>query len=129
MEVAALTLIFTIMFVQLFLGLCMEHSAHHGVSVDVPRTLHPKSMGRAQRKDALVVAILRSGAIFLGGDMISPDNLGHKLHDRLWSNGGERKVYIRADALARWGRVGEVIDQVRAAGVPEVGFLVDQRRQ
>ena len=92
MEVAALTLIFTIMFVQLFLGLCMEHSAHHGVSVDVPRTLHPKSMERAQRKDALVVAILRSGAIFLGGDMISPDNLGHKLHDRLWSNGGERKA-------------------------------------
>lgn len=86
-------------------------------------------MWRAKRADALVVVILRTGDIFFGNDEVGADQLSEKINERIHSTGGERRVYIRADARARWGRVGEVIDQVRTAGIPEVGFLADQRKQ
>jgi|SRR5580693_8389245 biopolymer transport protein TolR len=99
-----------------------------GVSIDLPKTPHPGSMWRAQREDALVVGVFRTGDIYLGNDKIAADQLSGKIGERIRADGGERKVYIRADARARWGRVGEVIDQVRAAGIPEAGFLADQTR-
>jgi len=100
-----------------------------GVSIDLPKTPHPRPMWRAQREDALIVGILRDGNIFFGNDKVAPDQLSGKIGERIRADGGERKVYIRADSRAQWGRVGEVIDQVRAAGIPEVGFLADQRKQ
>ena len=99
-----------------------------GVSIDLPRMPHPRSMWRAQREDAVVVGIFRTGDVYFGNDKIEVDTLGERIRDRLRTAGGERKVYIRADGRARWGRVGEVIDEVRAAGVPEVGLLADQAR-
>lgn len=98
------------------------------VTIDLPKLRHPQSMARAEREDALMVAIFQTGDIYFGNDKIAADQLSDKIHDRLRAAGGERKVYIRADGRAKWGRVGEVIDQVRAAGVPEVGLLADQAR-
>jgi biopolymer transport protein ExbD/biopolymer transport protein TolR len=86
-------------------------------------------MWRAQRENAIVIGIMRTGDIFFGNDKIAADQLNEKISERIGSEGGERRVYIRADGRAQWGRVGEVVDQVRAAGIPEVGFLADQRSQ
>jgi biopolymer transport protein ExbD len=48
--------------------------------------------------------------------------------DRVKDKSIERKIYIRADARARWGTVKVVLDGVRAAGILRVAFLVDSRR-
>ncbi len=72
-----------------------------GVSIDLRKTPHPGSMFRAQREDALVVGIFRNGDIYFGNDKISPESLGDKIHERLRAQGGERKVYIRADGRAQ----------------------------
>jgi biopolymer transport protein TolR len=84
-------------------------------------------MLHAERDDALVVAIFRSGDVFFRSDKLSPDRLSAEIRERLPST-RDRKIYIRADARARWGTVAQVIDQVRAAGIPSVAFLADQRR-
>jgi len=47
--------------------------------------------------------------------------------ERLRAQPHERKIYIRADARAKWARVENILDQFRAAGVTEVGFLADRR--
>ena len=38
-------------------------------------------------------------------------------------------MYLKADARAKFGWVVEVVDNVRAAGVDQLGLLTDQRRQ
>jgi biopolymer transport protein TolR len=100
----------------------------HGVSYDVPRVNHPHPLWHAQRGDALVVAVMRPGDVFFGNDKLAPDRLNGKLRERLAST-RERRVYIRADARARWGRVADVIDQVRAAGIWDVALFADQPRE
>ena len=38
-------------------------------------------------------------------------------------------MFVRADARAKYGSVVEVVDNVRAAGVDDLGLLTDQKKQ
>ena len=51
-----------------------------------------------------------------------------KVKDRL-ANKVDKRVFIKADARARYGNVVDVVDNVRAAGVDDVGLLTDQKKQ
>jgi biopolymer transport protein TolR len=102
-------------------------SPPHGVAVYLPKVWHPIGMGRANRDDVLVVAVLRDGQIFFGGGRVRPEGLVAKISERL-AHGAKREVYIRADARSRYGTVSAVLDGIRAAGVERVGIVVDQKR-
>ena len=102
-------------------------SPRHGVGVDLPKVWHPIGMWRANREDALIIAVTRGGRIFLASDRVRPEGLVAKISERL-AHGAKREAYIRADARARYGTVSAVVDGIRAAGVERVGILVDQKR-
>jgi biopolymer transport protein ExbD/biopolymer transport protein TolR len=53
--------------------------------------------------------------------------LTQKVKDRL-SNRVDKRVFVRADARAKFGSVVEVVDNVRAAGVDQLGLLTDQKK-
>ena len=116
-----------LVFVELIAG-TMSYNPHHGMSIDVPRILYPIAMPGAMRDDVMQVSITRDGKVFFGSDQIVPDYLTEKIQARLRDLDVERKVYIRADARARFGAVKIVLDGVRSAGIIRVGFLADQRR-
>jgi biopolymer transport protein ExbD len=99
-----------------------------GVSVDMPRVLHPVSMVGADREDAIKVAVTRDAKIYFRKEQIAVAVLPVKLEDYLKNPGVERKAYIVADARARWGAVKQVVDAVRAAGVTHIAFLTAQQR-
>jgi biopolymer transport protein TolR len=101
---------------------------HYGVSADLPRVWHPVSMPGALRDDAMKVSILRDGQVYFCNDRVWSDDLGRRIQDRLKDRSVERKVYITADARARYGTVKAVLDGVRSAGILRVAFLADQRR-
>jgi biopolymer transport protein TolR len=96
-------------------------------SADLPKVDHPVLMRAANREDALVIAVQRTGDVWFGYERVPPPRLPDALRKGL-SRGAERKVYIRADARVKYGRVIEVLAAVRSSGVEKVGFLVDQRK-
>ena len=98
-----------------------------GTRLDFPRVSHPHSLWHAQREDALVVAILRTGDVFFGDDKLDPDTLTGKMLARVPLT-RERKVYIRAEARVPWKAVARVVDAARSAGIAEVEFFADQNR-
>ena len=116
-----------LVFVELIAG-TMSYNPHHGMSIDVPRILYPIAMPGAMRDDVMQVSITHDGKVFFGSDQIVPDYLTEKIQARLTDLDVERKVYIRADARARFGTVKIVLDGVRSAGIIRVAFLADQRR-
>jgi len=75
----------------------------------------------------MVVAIMRDGKVFFGNDLIPPDQLTGKVKDRL-ANRVDKRVFVRADARAKFGAVVEVVDNVRSAGVDQLGLLTDQKK-
>jgi len=57
-----------------------------------------------------------------------PDQLPSKVKDLL-VNRLDKMVYIRSDARARYERVVEVVDNLRAAGVDQIGLLTEQIKE
>jgi len=98
-----------------------------GVSVDMARVNSPTPMPDADKEDSLLVAIMRDGQIFFGTDKIAADQLTNKVKDRL-ANKVDKRIFIKADARAKYGAVVDVVDNVRAAGVDDVGLLTEQRQ-
>jgi biopolymer transport protein ExbD/biopolymer transport protein TolR len=116
-----------VMLVLLIIFMVITPMLQKGVSVDLAKTENPTQMPDADREDALLVAITKDGKVFFGADQIAPDQLTSKVKDRL-STRADKKVYIKADARTRYGNVVEVVDDVRSAGVDELGLLTEQRK-
>ena len=85
-------------------------------------------MTGAEKEDAVVVAVMRDGKVFFGNDRIEPDQLTQKVKDRLTGR-IDKRVFVRADARAKFGSVVQVVDNVRSAGVDQLGLLTDQKKQ
>jgi len=117
-----------VMLVLLIIFMVITRMLQHGVSVDLAKTNNPTQMPDADKEDALLVAVTRDGKIFFGSDQVAAaDQLTHLVKDRL-VNRTDKRVFIKADARARYGSVVDVVDNVRAAGVDQLGLLTEQRK-
>jgi biopolymer transport protein ExbD/biopolymer transport protein TolR len=116
-----------VMLVLLIIFMVITPMLQKGVSVDLAKVNNPEQMPDADKEDALIVAVMRDGKIFFGNDQVAPDSLAQRVKDRI-ANRVDKRVYIRADARARYGSVVEVVDNVRSAGVDQLGLLTDQRK-
>ena len=100
----------------------------HAISVDLPKVNHPANIWPANREDAIIVSVFRDEKVFFGNDRVEIEQLPARLGAQL-SRHAERKVYVKADARVRYGRVSQVLDAVRSSGVLRIAFLVEQRRR
>jgi biopolymer transport protein ExbD/biopolymer transport protein TolR len=117
-----------VMLVLLIIFMVITPMLQKGVSVDLATTDNPVQMPDADKEDSLLVADMRDGSIFFGADKVTPEVLTDKVKDRL-ANRADKRVFIKADARAKYGAVVEVVDNVRSAGVDELGLLTEQRKQ
>jgi len=116
-----------VMLVLLIIFMVITPMLQKGVSVDLAKTNNPTQMPDADKEDALLVAVTRDGKVFFGSDQISPDQLTNKIKDKL-ANRVDKRVFVRADARTKYGNVVEVVDNVRSAGVDQLGLLTEQRK-
>jgi biopolymer transport protein ExbD/biopolymer transport protein TolR len=93
----------------------------------LPRTNHALSMPGADREDALIVAVMRDGKIFFDTQQVSAEDLSEKLK---YSMAGrtDKHVYVKADARCKYKTVVEIVDNVRSAGVDQLGLLTEQNK-
>ena len=117
-----------VMLVLLIIFMVITPMLQKDVTVDLAKVNSPEQMTDADKEDSIVVAITRDGGIFLGRDKIEPDQLTNKIKDRI-ANRVDKRVYVRSDARAKYKNVVEVVDNVRSAGVDDLGLLTEQRQQ
>jgi biopolymer transport protein ExbD/biopolymer transport protein TolR len=56
------------------------------------------------------------------------DDLGPKIAAKL-ENKTDKQVYLRADIRANYGKVMDTVDQIRSAGVSNLGLLTEKREE
>ncbi|HEX3819638.1 MAG TPA: biopolymer transporter ExbD [Candidatus Sulfotelmatobacter sp.] len=117
-----------VMLVLLIIFMVITPMLQKGVTVDLAKVNNPLQMPDADKEDALIVAVMRNGEVFFGNDRIEPDQLTNKIKDRI-ANKVNKTVFLRADARAKYKSVVDVVDNVRAAGVDDLGLLTDQKKQ
>jgi biopolymer transport protein ExbD len=113
-----------VMLVMLIIFMVITPMLTKGVSVDMAKTTNPIAMQDADKEDAVLVSVTRNGDTFLGSTRTPPDQLPAKVRDLL-TNKLDKTVYLKADARARYERVVEIIDNLRAAGVDTLGLLTE----
>jgi len=116
-----------VMLVLLIIFMLVTPMLQKGVTVDLAKVNNPEQMPDADKEDALLVAVMRDGKVFLGNDQIAVDQLTGKIKDRIAAR-TDKRVFVRADARPKFGSVVEVVDNVRAAGVDQLGLLTEQRK-
>ncbi len=114
-----------VMLVLLIIFMVITPMLSKGVSVDMVRTKNPIAMQAADKEDAVLVAVTRDGKVFLGNTQTKPDQLPAKVRDLL-TNRLDKTCYVKSDARARYEVVVDVVNNMRAAGVDQLGLLTEQ---
>jgi biopolymer transport protein ExbD/biopolymer transport protein TolR len=117
-----------VMLVLLIIFIVITPMLSKGISVDMAKTRNPSPMANADKEDAVLVAVSRDGRTYLGNNQMPADQLPQKVKDLL-TNKLDKTCYIKADARARYEKVAEVVDNLRAAGVDQVGLLTEQLQE
>ena len=115
-----------VMLVLLIIFMVITPMLNNKVNVDLPTATQAVVMEDANKEDAVMVAVTRDGKIFLGGDVIQVDDMGAKIAAKL-DKQTDKKVYLRADNRATYGKVMDAVDGVRAAGVSQLGLLTEKK--
>jgi len=115
-----------VMLVLLIIFMVITPMLNNKVNVDLPKADAAIVMEDANKEDAVVVAVTRDGKTFLGGDMVTLDDLGSKIASKL-ENKTNKEVYMRADVRANYGKVMDAVDGIRSAGVSQLGLLTEKR--
>jgi biopolymer transport protein ExbD len=114
-----------VMLVLLIIFMVITPMLQKGVSVDLVKTVNPRSMQDADKEDAVVVAVSRDGKLYLNSDQVQMEEIANKVRDQI-AQRVEKTVYIKSDARAKFETVVKAIDEVRSAGVDQLGLLTDK---
>jgi len=114
-----------VMLVLLIIFMVITPMLSKGISVDMVKTLNPVPMQAADKSDAIIVAVTRDGKTYLGTKQMSADQIPGKVKDIL-TNRLDKMCYVRADSRARYEKVVDVVNNLRAAGVDQLGLLTEQ---
>ena len=117
-----------VMLVLLIIFMVITPMLQRGQSVDLAKTNNPIQMPDADKEDALIVAVMRDGRVYFDTQQVGPEELTNKVKERVQSR-VNKTVYVKADARAKYKSVVDVVDDVRSAGVDQLGLLTEQRRQ
>jgi biopolymer transport protein TolR len=115
-----------VMLVLLIIFMVITPMLNNKVQLTVPTATAAIVMENANKEDAITVAVTRDGKTFLGADQVTPDQLGPLISAKL-ENKTDKQVFFRGDVRAKYGKVMEVIDDIRTAGVSELGMITEKR--
>jgi biopolymer transport protein ExbD len=114
-----------IMLVLLIIFMVITPMLQKGLSVDMAKAENSVKMPNADKDDAIIIGVTRDGRTYLGREEINIDQITSTVKDQL-SDRLDKTVYIRSDQRAKYGDVVKAVDEVRAAGVENLGLLTEK---
>jgi biopolymer transport protein ExbD len=117
----------TFVFFFIFLSLQLSEAMvpqHYSRSVDIATAANASRQPRALLDKALKIYVTRDGSFYFRFTKVAIEEFPQLLRTACLK-GAERKVYLSVDARAKYGDVKVVLDQISAAGIQGVAFMVE----
>jgi biopolymer transport protein ExbD len=95
-----------------------------GVDVTLPKAAN--TTDKPETQGQTVVGIQANKTIFLNSVPVRPSDLGSRVAD-LMETQSEKIVLIKADEDVDYGTVMETMDNLRAAGIEDMGLITDPK--
>jgi len=117
-----------IMLVLLIIFMVVTPMLSKGLSVELAKVNNPTDMPNADKDDAVIVGISASGDVYLGSNKTDISQIADQVRDRI-SNKLDKTVFVKSDGRAKYGDVVKIVDEIRSAGVDNVGLITDRAEQ
>jgi biopolymer transport protein TolR len=117
-----------IMLVLLIIFMITTPLLQSGITVNLPKAKNPLDAPDADKKEAVVVALNREGRIYLAKTPITEADLSEYLTRKF--SGGEinKTIFLKADTAVAYGRVVDIVNQCRRAGVDKIGLMTEKEK-
>ncbi len=114
-----------VLLVLLIIFMVVTPLVQKGVDVKLPMALNTMAMPDNM---PVVLAIKKDGTLFVNQDKISADNLQTKLEEAFLTV-PDKKLYLKADQDLEYGKLVELIDKIKEAGVEIVGIVTEKKTE
>lgn len=108
-----------VMLVLLVVFMITAPMMQQGIDIQLPRTA---TAGIETKSEPLVLTIKANKKIYWGSTAVTANSLNTKLKAHFKTQ-KQKQVYIKADKSVDYGLVAEVIAEVKAAGIENVGLV------
>ena len=115
-----------VMLVLLIIMMLIAPLLQQGVSVKLP--LADNTVDKPESQDQTIIAIAADKRMYLNARFIDDNELGNKVRELL-ENKKEKIVLIKADESVDYGVVMTAMDQLRKAGIEDIGLVTERKRQ
>jgi len=114
-----------VLLVLLIIFMVVTPLVQKGVDVKLPTALNTTTMPEG---DIVVLAIKKDGSLFLNQDKATAETLQNMLEEAFLTV-TEKKLFIKADQDLEFGRMVDLIDIIREAGIEIVGIITDKKTE
>ncbi|MCX8161148.1 MAG: biopolymer transporter ExbD [Candidatus Saccharicenans sp.] len=112
-----------VLLVLLIIFMVVTPLVQKGVDVQLPSALNTTQM---PDNPDVVLSIKADGTLFLKEQRVTLEGLTMALEEA-FLQAAEKKLYIRADANLEFGKMIDVIDMIREAGIELVGIITERK--
>jgi len=114
-----------VMLVLLIIMMLIAPLLQQGVNVKLP--IATNTADKPETQGQTVVAIARDKSLYLNTKPVQEGQLATKINELL-ENQKEKIVVIRADQEVEYSAVMAAMDQLRQAGVEDIGLITDRKK-
>lgn len=115
-----------VMLVLLIIMMIVAPLLQKGADVKLPVAAY--SSDKPETQDQTVVAVDSQGRYFVNGVPVREEELRQRVEDILEGK-SERIILIKADEDAQYSAVMAAMDQLRAAGIEDMGLITDPKQR
>jgi len=114
-----------VMLVLLIIMMIVAPLLQQGVSVTLPKA--GNTVDKPEVQGQTVVAIARDKTMYVNAKPVQEAELATKINELL-ENAKEKVVLIKADTEVEYGAVMGAMDQLRQAGIEDIGLITDPKK-
>lgn len=117
-----------IMLVLLIIFMITAPLLQEGIYVNKAKAKNAQEAPEAEGKDATEVTISRDQAVYVNGEVVAEDKFLEKISDRV-AAAPDKPLFVKADVATSYGKVVEIVNKSREAGVERIGLMVDREKE
>lgn len=112
-----------VLLVLLIIFMIVTPLVQKGVDVKLPSALNTINM---PDNPEVVLAIKKDGTMYVNQDKATVENL-QTLLEEAFLNAKEKKLYLRADQDLEYGKIVDLIEIIKEAGIEVVGIIAEKK--
>jgi|UPI0003A946E2 biopolymer transport protein TolR len=95
---------------------------HSGIKVDLPQTQSSSELVR----EGVMVSYTAEEQIYIDGTLVRSSEFESQLI-KAWIGSGRKPVMLSADQAIPYGKVIQVVDRIKSAGINNLGLIVENK--